>query len=281
MKKSIIASTLILGVTFTFALDLGSIAKGVVDTVAKDSPTVQQATNLLSPATTNTNSSADNSTISSGLKEALKTGVKFATTQLGTSNGYLNNSLVKIPLPQSFATTEKVIRTAGGDKMVDDLINSMNAAASKAAPQTAEIFMNAIDKMSVTDAQKVLSGGNNAATTYFKENTTASLKKLITPIIQESMKENQVAGYYDTVNNIYTSSTKGLTGSVANSGVMGLAKNFGVDSYIPGSSNESLDEFVTTKAIDGLFTMIAQKEAAIRTNPAEQTSSILKQVFGK
>lgn len=271
MKKSIIASSIILTSALTFALDLGTIAKGVMDTVSKEQTTTTSTT-------TNNSSNLNDSTISSGLKEALKTGVKFATTQLGSSNGYLNNSLVKIPLPQSLVSTEKIIRTAGGDKMVDDLINSMNAAASKAAPQTAEIFIDAIDKMSVSDAQKVLSGGNNAATNYFKENTSDSLKKLITPIIQESMKENQVAGYYDSVNNLYKTSTKGL---VDNSGVMSLAKNFGVDSYIPGSSNESLDEFVTNKAIEGLFTMIAQKEAAIRTNPLEQTSSILKQVFGK
>ena len=104
------------------------------------------------------------------------------------------------------------------------------------------------------------------------------MKKLIAPIIQETMKENQVATYYDTVNNLYKSNAKGL---VDNSGVMGMAKSFGVDSYIPGSSDESLDEYITTKAIDGLFTMIGQKEEAIRANPIEQTTSILKQVFGK
>lgn len=275
MKKSLIVSTLLLTSTLTFALDLGSITKSVVDTVSKDTTISQQITNETS---TNTNNNLDNSTVSSGLKEALKTGVKFATTQLGSSNGYLNNPLVKIPLPNNLDKAETLIRSAGGDKMADDLINSMNTAASKAAPKTAEIFISAIDKMSLTDAQKILSGGNNAATEYFKANTSDSLKKAIMPIIQETMKENQVATYYETVNNIYKSSAKGLVG---NSGVMGMAKNFGVDSYIPGSSDESLDDFVTNKTIEGLFTMIAQKEASIRTNSVEQTSSILKQVFGK
>lgn len=274
MKKSLIVSTLLLTSTLTFALDLGSITKSVVDTVSKDTAISQQITN----ATTNTNNNLDNSTVSSGLKEALKTGVKFATTQLGSSNGYLNNPLVKIPLPNNLDKAETLIRSAGGDKMADDLINSMNTAASKAAPKTTEIFISAIDKMSLTDAQKILSGGNNAATEYFKANTSDSLKKAIMPIIQETMKENQVATYYETVNNVYKSSAKGL---VDNSGVMGMAKSFGVDSYIPGSSDESLDDFVTNKTIEGLFTMIAQKEASIRTNPVEQTSSILKQVFGK
>ena len=269
MKKSIIASTLILSTTFVFALDLGSIAKGVLDTATTTNQT---------KSTTQTSSNLSDSTVSSGLKEALKTGVKYATTQLGATNGYLNNSAVKIPLPDNLAKAETLIRSVGGDKMADDLINSMNSAASKAAPQTAEIFMDAIDKMSLADAQKILNGGDNAATNYFKANTTESLKKSILPIVQQTMKENQVAGYYDTLNNLYKSNVKDL---VENSSVMGMAKNFGVDSYLPGNSNESLDEFVTTKAIDGLFTMIAQKEAGIRANPVEQTSSILKQVFGK
>ena len=278
MKKSIIASTLILSSTFTFAFDLGSIAKSVVDNVTKEQTTTQKTTDTIAPSATNTNPNISESTVSNGLKEALKTGVNFAVTQLGTNNGYLNNSAVKIPLPDNLAKAETLLRSAGGDKMADDLINSMNTAASKAAPQTAEIFMNAIDKMSLADAQGILSGGNEAATNYFKANTTESLKKLIAPIVQETMKQNNVASYYDTINNVYKSSAKGL---VENSGVMGMAKNFGVDSYIPTSSDESLDSYITTKAIDGLFTMIGQKEAAIRANPVEQTTSILKQVFGK
>ena len=276
MKKSLLVSTLLLTSTLTFALDLGSITKSVLDTVSKDTGTTQQITNATS--TNNTKSNLDNATVSNGLKEALKSGVTYATTQLGSSNGYLNNPLVKIPLPNNLSSAEKIIRSAGGDKMADDLIKSMNSAASQAAPKTADIFMDAISKMSLTDAQKILNSGENGATDYFKTNTTESLKKSIAPIIQETMKENQVAGYYETVNNIYKSSAKGL---VDNSAVMGMAKSFGVDSYVPGNSNESLDEFVTNKAIEGLFTMIAQKESAIRTNPVEQTSSILKQVFGK
>ncbi len=280
MKKSIIVSTLILSSSLTFAFDLGSIAKSVVDNVTKEQTSTQATTS--EKATTNTTNTTtpniSDSTVTSGLKEALKTGVNYAVTQLGSSNGYLDNSAVKIPLPDNLAKAETLLRSVGGNQMADNLINSMNTAASKAAPKTAEVFVNAIDKMSVTDAQAILSGGNEAATNYFKANTSDSLKKLIAPIIQETMKENQVATYYDTVNNLYKSSAKGL---VDNSGVMGMAKSFGVDSYIPGSSDESLDEYITTKAIDGLFTMIGQKEAAIRANPVEQTSSILKQVFGK
>lgn len=266
MKKISIAAAIVLSSTIAFSFDLGSITKSVMDNVTK------------SPSTTTTSSGLSNSTISSGLKEALKVGVDFAVKNLGANNGYLNNSLVKIPLPENLQKAEGLIRKAGGDKIANDLITSMNSAATKAAPKTAEIFVDAIDKMTLEDAQKILSGNENAATDYFKENTTSSLKKMITPIIQEAMKQNQVAGYYDAFNGYYKQYGKGL---VENSGVMGLAKNFGVDSYLPGSSDQNLDDYVTQNAINGLFKMIAEKEAAIRSNPLAQTTSLLKQVFGK
>lgn len=101
------------------------------------------------------------------------------------------------------------------------------------------------------------------------------MKKMIKPIIQSSMKDNNVAQYYDMANSFYESSAKPL---LNNSAISGLAKNLGVNT---SSSSESLDDFVTQKAIDGLFNMIGEKEAGIRANPVEQTSSILKQVFGK
>lgn len=268
IKKTSIAASLVLCTTLSFGFDLGSITKSVMDNVS----------NPTSSTSTATKTGLEDSTVTSGLKEALKVGVDYAVKNLGSDNGYLNNSLVKIPLPENLQKAEGIIRNVGGDKMADDLINSMNSAATKAAPKTAEIFVDAIEKMSLTDAQKILNGNENAATDYFKANTTDSLKKMISPIIQETMKENQVAGYYDTFNSYYKQYGKGI---VDNSALGGLAKNFGVDSYIPSSSDQNLDEYVTDKAIEGLFKMVAQKEAAIRSNPIEQTTSILKQVFGK
>ena len=269
MKKNTILASLILTSSLTYAFDLGSIAKGVMDNVVNS--------DSINKTNTNVNTNLSNSTVTSGLKEALKVGVDYAVKELGSSNGYLNNSLVKIPLPDNLAKVETLLRSAGGNEMADNLINSMNKAATAAAPKTAEIFVNAIDKMSLQDAQNILAGDKNAATNYFKTNTTDSLKKIIAPIIQNTMKENQVASYYDMANNFYKTNAKGV---VENSEVMGLAKSFGVDSYLPGSSDQSLDEYVTEKAIGGLFTMIAEKEAEIRTNPVAQTTSLLKQVFG-
>src|SRR5574344_2870656 len=148
MKKSIIATSLILSSIYANAFDL----KGIASDVAKNVIQNQTSSN------SNINSNLDNSTISSGLKEALKTGVNYAVSSLGKDGGYLNNSAVKIPLPNNLQNAEKLIRKAGGDKMVDDLILSMNSAASKAAPKTADIFMDAISKMSLDDAQKILRG---------------------------------------------------------------------------------------------------------------------------
>lgn len=269
MKKVSIVASVVLCSTLSFGFDLGSITKAVTDNLSKPA--------TASSSSTSTNSNLSNSTVSSGLKEALKVGVDYAVKNLGADNGYLNNSLVKIPLPENLQKAEGIIRNVGGDQIANDLINSMNSAATKAAPKTAEIFVDAIDKMSLEDAQKILNGSENAATDYFKANTTDSLKKMITPIIQETMQQNQVAGYYDTFNSYYKQYGKGM---VESSGVAGLAKNFGVDSYLPSTSDQNLDEYVTDKAIDGLFKMIATKEAAIRSNPIEQTTSILKQVFG-
>ena len=143
MKKTVLLSSILL--TSIFAFDLKSIATEVGKNIPSTTNKSQSKSNL------------DNSTISSGLKEALKSGVTFATTQLGKKDG--------------------------GDKMADDLIKSMNSAASQAAPKTADIFMDAISKMSLTDAQKILNSGENGATNYFKDNTTDSLKKMIKPII--------------------------------------------------------------------------------------------------
>ncbi|MGM0520115.1 MAG: DUF4197 domain-containing protein [Campylobacterota bacterium] len=266
MKKTIIITSLILSSSLSFAFDLNTLTKDVLNTATKSEQ-----------KSTKDQNSLKSSTVSSGLKEALKKGVSYAVSTLGKENGYLNNSNVKIPLPENLAKVETLIRKAGGNKIVDNLIYSMNKAATKAAPKTADIFIKSIENMSIEDAKKILAGNNEAATKYFKSNTSDSLRNMIKPIIQETMKDNQVATYYNMANNFYKTNVKSM---VDESSVMAAAKNFGIDSYLPGSSNKNLDEYVTNKAIDGLFKMIAQKEAQIRTNPVAQTTSILQKVFG-
>ncbi|MDC0932547.1 DUF4197 domain-containing protein [Arcobacteraceae bacterium] len=270
MKKKSILSSILLITTVSFSFDFGSLTKSVVDTV-KESVNTDKTTQTET-------SSLSNDIISSGLKEALSTGVNFAVKELGTKDGYLNNASVKIPLPDNLAKIETVIRKAGGDKVVDDLVTSINNAATSAVPETTSILLNAVSNMNLEDAKKILAGNSTAATDFFQSNTTTDLKKLISPIIKKSMDENQVAKYYTSANSFYKSNLESYT---KDSSISKYATQFGVDSYIPTSSDKDLDEFITEKAIRGLFKMIAQKESAIRKDPVEQTTSLLKKVFSK
>jgi len=274
MKHTPLFTLLFLGSSLALGFDLGgALQQQIGDAVKTNTSATKVAPTTTAKSTTNL--SAD--TITKGLKEALKSGVDYGVTELSKKGGYLNNSNVKIPLPENLAKAESLARTLGGDKIADDLILSMNNAATKAAPKTAKIFTDAVDAMSVEDAKRILNGKENAATEYFQKNTTNSLQKMIKPIIQESMKENNVAKYYETFNGFYASHAKDL---VEDHSIMEMAKGFGADEYLPSTSEENLDDYVTQQAIDGLFKMIATKEAQIRKDPVAQTSSLLKQVFG-
>ena len=264
-----ISLSILLMSTMAFSFDFGSALQSTVDSATKSiDPT--SSSKVSSP-----DSGLSDAVVTSGLKEALKIGVDYGVKELSKKDGYLSNA--KIPLPDNLAKVEGLVRKAGGDKIADDLILSMNKAATKAAPKTATIFVDAVDKMTLDDAQKILAGDKGAATEYFQKNTTTSLQEMILPIIKDTMKENKVASYYDTFNSYYKSSAKDV---VESSEVMGYAKQFGADSYLP-SSEQDLDAYITDKAIDGLFKMISEKEAEIRTDPVAQTTSLLKKVFGE
>lgn len=267
MKTLSIIATIVLTSTTLPSFDFGGLLKNAQSINTPNSSTSQASAK----------EGLSDSTVTSGLKEALKVGVDYGIKELSKKDGYLSNSLVKIPLPENLAKAETLIRKAGGDKIADNLIMSMNSAATQAAPKTATIFADAITNMSLKDSQKILAGDKNAATEYFKNATSDSLQKMIKPIVKQAMQDNSVASYYDTANEFYKSNLKGM---VDGSGVMEMAKSFGADSYLPSSSQENLDDYVTRNAIDGLFKMISAKEAEIRENPLAQTTSILKQVFG-
>jgi len=264
MKKIILATALFTTISVVHAFDLNDF--------------VESATQKIAKSTSNKESSLSSSIITDGLKEALKIGVDYGIKELSKDGGYLNNKEVKIPLPQNLKKLETVIRGAGGDKITDNFINSMNKAATQAAPKTVGIFLESINNMSISDAKKILAGDNNAATKYFETKTSDNLKKMILPIIQKTMDENNVAVYYEKFNEYYKSYGQDI---VKSSGAIDIAKSFGVDSYIPKASDEKLDDYVTNKALDGLFKMIAKKELEIRNNPVSQTTSLLKKVFSK
>ena len=271
MKKETILISLLLTSTLSFAFDFSSMAKDVIKDIAQEKTTETSANK-------SSYSALSELTVSKGLKEALRTGVSFATKELGGKNGYLNNVSTKIPLPGNLKKAESFIRKAGGSKYADELIVSMNDAASKAAPKTVDVFIKSIEKMNIDDAKKILSGDETSATKYFKSSSFEELKKVISPIVKDSIKSSSVASYYKKFNNYYKQGSSLISD---NSSIMTYAKQFGADKYIPKADEESLDEYITVSAINGLFTMIAQKESDIRKNSLSQTTSLLKKVFGK
>jgi len=208
------------------------------------------------PAVTGT--AQDSGTVASGLKEALSVGTKNAVGLLSKKDGYFANEAVKILLPENVRRVGDALRMAGYQKEVDAFVLSMNRAAEKAAPKAADIFAGAIREMSIGDAQKILGGGNTAATEYFRSKTSAQLFEAFKPDISQSMNEVGVTKAYKAMTDRYTS-------------IVPFAKTDALD----------LDKYVTDKALDGLFYMVGQEETKIRTNPAARTTELLRKVFTK
>lgn len=199
----------------------------------------------------------DDSTVISGLKEALSIGTANAVKEVSRIDGYLGNNAIKILMPEKLQTVADVLRKIGFEKQVDDFILSMNRAAEKAAPRATDYFVDSVKKMSVDDAKRILNGGDTAATDYFKSKTYDKLFSDFKPIISSSMDEVGVTRNYKEMMAKYSS--------------------------IPFVKAESLDvdTYVTGKALDGLFYMVAQEEKKIRTDPAARVTELLKQVFGR
>lgn len=193
----------------------------------------------------------------SGLKEALSIGASNAITSVSKKDGYFSNEMIKIPIPEKIRKATDVLKKAGFQKQVDDFVLSMNRAAEKAAPQAGSIFSKAITEMSIDDAEKILKGGDTAATEYFKSKTFDQLYAAFNPIISSSMNDVGATRAYKEMMGKYES--------------------------IPFMKKESvdLDNYVTNKALDGIFYMLGQEEKKIRTNPAARVTDLLKTVFGK
>ncbi|MGK0172143.1 MAG: hypothetical protein ACI9W2_003877 [Gammaproteobacteria bacterium] len=195
--------------------------------------------------------------IGQGLKEALAQGVQRAVAALGKPDGFLSNAKVKIPMPESLQKIESALRAVGQDKYADEFITSINRAAEQAVPEAASIFSDAINQMSVDDARKILSGPDNAATEYFQRVSTEQLVGRFRPIVERATDAVGV-----------TSSYKDLVGKA------------GFVGSLLGKDTTDLDGYVTKQAVGGLFTMVAQEEKRIRTEPVARTSELLKKVFG-
>ena len=193
---------------------------------------------------------------SGGLKEALTQGVAKAVSTLGATDGFLGNKEVKIPLPSSLKKIEKGMKLIGMGKQSDELILKMNRAAEAAVPEAKTLLVDSIKKMSVADAKAILTGPNDAATQYFKKTTSEQMAAKFLPIVEKATANVQLAESY----NKYAQ----------------MGSKFGVVK----KEDANINQYVTKKALDGVYLMIAKEEAAIRQDPVGQASSLLKKVFG-
>jgi len=191
-----------------------------------------------------------------GIKGALDKGAASAIAKLGVPGGFLDNPKVKIPLPPALDEVAKVMRMMGRGKDADELVVAMNRAAEQAVPEAKELLVNAVKTMSLDDAKRILTGGDNSVTQFFRAKTEAPLAVKFLPIVKQATDRVGLAKKYD---------------EVAGQGAkIGLIKGDAVN----------IDQYVTHKALDGLYLMIGEEEHAIRQNPAAAGSAIVSKVFG-
>lgn len=191
-----------------------------------------------------------------GLKEALTRGADIAVGQLGKKDGFLGDKRVRIPLPESAKTVEKAMRALGMKKQADELVETMNRAAEMAVVEARPILVNAVKTMSFDDARGILTGGDDAATQYFKRTTSQDIAARFLPIVKTATAKVDLAGQYNR-----------YAGQAAKLGLL-------------DKRDADLDSYVTHKAMDGLFFMIAEQEKAIRKDPVGTGSAMIKKVFG-
>lgn len=191
-----------------------------------------------------------------GLKQALTQGASVAVANLGKTDGFLGNPKVKIPLPEGLRQAESLMRTMGMGKQADELVTAMNRAAESAVSEAKPILLDSVKKMSVQDAKQILTGGDDSVTQYFRRTTSDQLMQRFKPIVTKATSRVKLADKYDSL--------------------AGRAAQFGLIK----SEDAKIDNYVTQKAMDGLYAMIAEQEHAIRKDPLGATGSLAKKVFG-
>ncbi len=193
--------------------------------------------------------------MTTGLRDSLQQGAIAAVSKLGQENGFFNNAKVKIPLPKALKHAEKMMRAVGMKKQADDLVLSMNRAAESAVPEAKELFVGAVKSMSIQDVKGVFSGGDDAATQYFRKATEEPLRGRFLPIVMKAIEKVGLAQKYNAV--------------AGKASKLGLVKE----------SESNVENYVTQKALDGLFVMMADEEKAIRANPVKASTDIAKKIF--
>jgi hypothetical protein len=197
----------------------------------------------------------DQGTIAAGLKEALQVGAQKSVSRVSAVNGYFGDPLIRIPLPEKVMKMERLMRKAGLGKEVDQFLVSMNRAAEKAAPQALGIFVDAVKSMTIPDAVQILRGTDTAATQYLHSRTYGRISSVFLPIVSSAMNEVGVSRSFKAL--------------------MDKARR------IPMLKQEAvdLDQYVTGKALDGLFLVVGQEEQKIRKDPGARVTELLRKVF--
>lgn len=191
-----------------------------------------------------------------GLKAALGQGAERAVAQLGTTDGFLGNPSVRIPLPPALRKGEKAFKLLGLDDEAKELVTAMNRAAEAAVPEARTLLVDSVKQMSFEDARQILTGGDDAATQYFRRTSYDKLAARFLPIVRQTTNRSDLSRKYNE-----------FAGQAAQLGVI-------------DARDAKVEDYVTRKALDGLFTMIAEEEKAIRKDPLGQSSKLLRNVFG-
>ncbi|MBV8603293.1 MAG: DUF4197 domain-containing protein [Pelomonas sp.] len=192
----------------------------------------------------------------SGIRAALEKGAGYAVDMLGRQDGFLGNAAVRIDLPESLRGPAKLLRATGQGGRIDELVTALNRAAEAAVPQARTLLVGAVRDMSVEDGLRILRGGDDAATRFFEAKTREPLGVKFLPIVQQATHRVALADKYTAV--------------------AGKAAGFGLVRH----EDANIDDYVTGKALDGLYLMIGEQEKKIRQDPAAAGSALLKKVFG-
>ena len=191
-----------------------------------------------------------------GLRAALSQGIDIAVSQLGAQNGFLNDPKVAIPLPPALEKGERALRMIGMGGEADQLKATMNHAAEQAVATAKPIFKQALQRMTLADAKGILTGGEEAGTQYFRQATSTQLSAKFQPIVARETAKLRLGSVYDQ-----------YAGKAATLGLI-------------SKQDANLNDYVTQKALDGLFSRIADEERSIRKDPMGQANSLVKKVFG-
>ena len=260
--QSILFALVTLAASHAHAIDFGDLINKELGKLDKSAPQKSEsAATSNTPAITGTAkpttglANFSNNDQVDSLKQALVQGAETAVANLSKENGYLGNNKVRIPLPENLQKADGLLRKFGMGKYADDLTTSINRAAETAAPEAKDLLVGAVNKMTVEDAKGILTGGSDAATQYFRKNTETALAGKFKPIVATSMQKVKLAEAYDQF------AEKG--------GKFGLIDK----------RDTKMDDYITRKAMDGLFLMIAEQEKAIRANPLEATGNLAKKIF--